>query len=191
MDQWFIFTDFQSAIDMTADNGKAIFCTLPTPHEQVSLDKECSLVVPDLSQAVTSFMRKSLEDIQLFLYNMQNGCIAEVCDVLCPCTLHFRTSQVTNNHIYIKKNQQKLYNIVTINALYFAVKQLKMTEIIVFIICCIWMIQIFHNKTLPDLQRRFSWSAGIEVQSGWAVTLYTSSGAGSDPLSYWRPNSEC
>lgn len=78
MDQWFIITDFQSAIDMTADNGKALFCTLPTPREQISLSKECSLVVPDLSQAVTSFMRKSLEDIQLFLYNMQNGCIAEV-----------------------------------------------------------------------------------------------------------------
>lgn len=116
---------------MTADNGKAIFCTLPTPHEQVSLDKECSLVVPDLSQAVTSFMRKSLEDIQLFLYNMQNGCIAEVCSSV-PCTLHFRTSQVTNNYIYIKKNQHKLYYMVTINALYFGVKQLKMTEIIIF-----------------------------------------------------------
>lgn len=34
--------------------------------------------MPDLSKAVTSFMQKSLEDIQLFLYNMQNGCIAEV-----------------------------------------------------------------------------------------------------------------
>lgn len=88
MNIWFIFTDFQSAVDMTADNGKVIFCTLPTPHEQISLDKECSLVVPDLSQAVTSFMRKSLEDIQLFLYNMQNGCIAEVCDVLWPLSIY-------------------------------------------------------------------------------------------------------
>ena len=55
-----------------------LFCTLPTPQEEITLTKDCSLIVPDLSKAVTSFMQKSLEDIQLFLYNMQNGCIAEV-----------------------------------------------------------------------------------------------------------------
>ena len=70
--------DFRSAINLTADNGKVLFCTLPTPQEEITLTKDCSLIVPDLSKAVTSFMQKSLEDIQLFLYNMQNGCIAEV-----------------------------------------------------------------------------------------------------------------
>ncbi|XP_078335992.1 fatty acid synthase-like [Crassostrea virginica] len=74
----FTSADFQSAINLTADNGKVLFCTLPTPQEEITLTKDCSLIVPDLSKAVTSFMQKSLEDIQLFLYNMQNGCIAEI-----------------------------------------------------------------------------------------------------------------
>lgn len=104
MDQWFIITDFQSAIDMTADNGKALFCTLPTPREQISLSKECSLVVPDLSQAVTSFMWKSLEDIQLFLYNMQNGCIAEVYNVVLGPLSIFSGSKII---IFLKKKKNQ------------------------------------------------------------------------------------
>lgn len=89
---------------MTADNGKALFCTLPTPREQISLSKECSLVVPDLSQAVTSFMWKSLEDIQLFLYNMQNGCIAEVYNVVLGPLSIFSGSKII---IFLKKKKNQ------------------------------------------------------------------------------------
>ncbi|XP_062590518.1 fatty acid synthase-like [Saccostrea cucullata] len=74
----FTSSDFQSAINLTSANGKLICCTLPSPREEVTLTKDCSLIVPDLSKAVNSYIQKSPQEIQLFLYNMQNGSVAEM-----------------------------------------------------------------------------------------------------------------
>ncbi|XP_061197314.1 fatty acid synthase-like [Saccostrea echinata] len=74
----FTSADFQSAINLTSANGKLICCTLPSPREEVVLTKDCSLIVPDLSKAVNSYIQKSPQEIQLYLYNMQNGSVAEM-----------------------------------------------------------------------------------------------------------------